>query len=747
MTGSRSIAVCAFAVVLAASLAAAQPQTPLPAQALPPAPQSQRITPNFKDADITQIAEAVAAATGKNFIIDPRVRAQVTMLSSTPMSPSAFYEAFLSILQVYGFIAVPAGDVVKILPDANARQIPALDLPDHVSATSDEIVTQVLDVKNVSAPQLVPILRPMIPQYGHLVAYPAGNILIITDRASNVNRMMRIIRRIDQVGNQDPEIVPLTNASASEIVRVVNSLYAGAAASEGVPVKVVADERSNSILIAGDEAQRLRIRALIVHLDTPLEAGGDTRVRYLHYANAEKLAPKLKEQITGIAQAAGAPGAPGAAGAGGPAAAQAEKNAMVWADPVNNALVITAPPKIMHAVMDIVDKLDIRRPQVLVEAIIADIDFDKDAELGVNWAAFSNGSNVPAGAFVSPVGGTSIVDLAGAIQNPANATTTLLQGTTLGIGSVGGAGLNFAAMLRAIRADTADNIIATPSAVTMDNQEAELKVAQEVPFITGQFTNTTAVTGGTVNPFQTIQREEVGTILKITPTISAEGTQVMLKISIESSSIGTKPAGAVDLVTNKRTVSTTVLIDDGGIVVLGGLIEDDLSKSESRVPYLGNIPILGLLFKTRADTSTKNNLMIFIRPKILRDEAQAAYETGLKYNYMQDQQKPILNPHEALPLLPGVPPGKLPPLPPPPPPGTNPGVNPGPTATPPATQTPPAGAPSVKSPPAPAPASAPAGATAPDGAAPPSGKPAPENNAVPAAPPPAAGSSTPQGNP
>jgi general secretion pathway protein D len=754
MTRLGTFAVCALAA-LAATLAAAQPpQQQPPQQPPPPLPQqqppptgaqtAQRITPNFKDADITQIAEAVSAATGKNFIIDPRVRAQVTMLSSTPMSPAAFYEAFLSILQVYGFIAVPAGDVVKILPDANARQIPGLDLPDHISATSDEIVTQVLDVKNVSAPQLVPILRPMIPQYGHLVAYPAGNILIITDRASNVNRMMRIIRRIDQVGNQDPEIVPLTNASASEIVRVVNSLYAGAAASEGVAVKVVADERSNSILIAGDQAQRLRIRALIAHLDTPLESGGDTRVRYLHYANAEKLAPKLKEQITGIAQAA-AGGAPGAAGPGASPLAQAEKNAMVWADPVNNALIITAPPKIMHAVMDIIDKLDIRRPQVLVEAIIADIDFNKDSELGVNWAAFSNGTNVPAGSFVSPIGGTSIVDLAGAIQNPANVSTTLLQGTTLGIGRVGGNGLNFAAMLRAIRADTADNIIATPSAVTMDNQEAELKVAQEVPFITGQFTNTTAVTGGTVNPFQTIQREEVGTILKLTPTISAEGTQVMLKISIESSSIGTKPAGAVDLVTNKRTVSTTVLIDDGGIVVLGGLIEDDLSKSENRVPYLGNIPVLGLLFKTRADTSTKNNLMIFIRPKILRDEAQAAYETGLKYNYMQDQQKPVLNPHEAIPLLPGVPPGKLPPLPPPPPPGTNPGVNPGGTSSPPATQTPPASGPAVKSPPAAAPASASPGATAPNGATATPG-PAPENTAVPA-PAPAAGSSTPQSNP
>jgi len=618
----------------------------------------QRITPNFKDADITQIAEAVSAATGKNFIIDPRVRAQVTMLSSTPMSPAAFYEAFLSILQVYGFIAVPSGNVVKILPDANARQFPSIDLPDRVSATSDEIVTQVLDVKNVSAAQLIPILRPMIAQYGHLAAYPASNILIISDHSSNVNRIMRIIRRIDQVGGSEPEIVPLANASASEIVRVVNSLYQGANAAEGAAVKVVADERSNSVIIAGEQSQRLKLRALIAHLDTPLEAGGDTRVRYLHYADADKIAPKLKEQITGIAQAAAGPGGAAGAPGGGSAQQQAEKNAMVWADPTNNALVITAPPKIMRAVMDIIDKLDIRRPQVLVEAIIAEVDVDKDAELGINWAAFSNGQSIPAGSFVSPVGGTSIVDLAGAVQNPANVSTTLLQGTTIGIGRIAGTGVNFAAMLRAIRGDTNTNVVATPSAVTMDNQEAELKVAQEVPFVTGQFTNTTAVTGGTVNPFQTIQREEVGTILKVTPTISPEGSAVMLKISIESSSIGQKPAGAVDLVTNKRTITTAVLIEDGGVVVLGGLIEDNSVKGENRVPYLGNIPILGLLFKTRNATSTKNNLIMFIRPKILRDQAQAAFETDLKYNYMRDQQR-SLDQREVLPLLPGVTRGTL----------------------------------------------------------------------------------------
>jgi general secretion pathway protein D len=270
-------------------------------------PSSQTITPNFKNADLTQVAEAVSEATGKNFIIDPRVRGEVTMLSTTPMSPAAFYEAFLAILQVHGFIAVPAGDIIKVLPDVNARQIPSVDLPGQVSATSDEIVTQVVDVRNVSAAQLVPILRPMIPQYGHLAAYPASNILIISDRASNVNRMIRIIRRVDQVGDQSVEIVPLQNSSSTETVRVLNSLLQQAAAAEGgMAVKVVADERSNSVLISGDQSQRLRIRALVAHLDTPLKAGGDTRVRYLHYADAEKVARKLKEYISGIAQ--GAPG-------------------------------------------------------------------------------------------------------------------------------------------------------------------------------------------------------------------------------------------------------------------------------------------------------------------------------------------------------------------------------------------------------------------------------------------------------
>ena len=657
MTGFRNV-VLRFAPLLLAAVSLVSAQQ-----------QQSRITPNFKDADITQIAEAVSAATQKTIIMDPRVRAQVTMYSSTPMDPRAFYEAFLSILQVYGFIAVPAGNIIKVMPDANARMIPGLDLPDNVSQSSDEMVTQVVDVKNVSAAQLVPILRPLMPQFAHLASYTPSNLIILSDHASNVNRIVRIIRRIDQVGDSDVEIIPLQNASAAEIVRVMNSLYTGGAqaAEAGSQLKIVADDRSNAVLLSGSPAQRLRIRALVANLDTPLKSGGDTQVRYLHFADAEKLAPKLKEQITGIAQATGA--AP--AGQAASPQAQAEKNATIWPDPATNALIITAPPKIMRAVMGIIDKLDIRRRQVLVEAIIAEVNMDKSAELGVNWAVFdkSAGASVPVGGFVSPVGGTSIVDLAAAAQNPASATTQLLQGTTLGIGRIAGTGVNFAAMLRAVRGDTSTNIIATPSTVTLDNQEAEIKVAQEVPFVTGQFTNTGSTsTANGVNPFQTIQREEVGTILKVTPQITTEGNTVSMKISIESSSIGAKPAGAVDLVTNKRTITTNVLIEDGGVVVLGGLIEHDSVRGESSVPFLSKIPIIGLAFKTRTSSVTKNNLMMFIRPKILGDDASAAYATDSKYKYMIEQERGSET-REILPLLPGEKRPRLPPPPPPPPPG------------------------------------------------------------------------------
>ncbi|MET0984913.1 MAG: type II secretion system secretin GspD [Steroidobacteraceae bacterium] len=632
--------------------------------------QQATITPNYKDADLAQIVEAVSAITGKNFIIDPRVRAQVTMLSATPMTPSAFYEAFLSILQVHGFVAVPSGNVVKIIPDANARQVPANDLPDRVSDTSDEVVTQIVSVRNVSASQLVPALRPLLPQQAHLVTPAGTNMLIISDRASNVARIMKIVQRLDQSGDDDIDIVTLQNASAGEIVRVVNSLYTGTTQQENAAlgVKLVADDRTNSVLITGEKAQRLRLKTLVTHLDTPLEAGGDTTVRYLNYADAEAIAGKLKEQIQGLTQASAPTG--GAAPAGGGAQA-ADRSTTIWADPQTNALVITAPPKIMKRIMTIVDKLDIRRAQVQVEAILVEITSNKASELGINWAVDGTGSGgtVPIGTFSQAVGGASIGDIASAILGRSSSTLpggsstpalTIPSGLTLGGGRFQDSGVNFAVLLRALRNDGDTNIISTPNILTLDNEEAEIKVAQEVPFVTGQFTNTnTSTAQGTVNPFQTIQREEVGTILKITPQIN-EGDSVILKIEQESSSLAQGVAGAVDLITNKRTINTKVMVEDGGIIVLGGLIDDQANEQQSRVPLLGSIPIIGELFRTRSGSKTKRNLMVFIRPTILRDGVQAAVETNAKYNVLRNQQ--LARKRGEVSLLPGERQPTLPPI-------------------------------------------------------------------------------------
>jgi len=623
------------------------------------------ITPNYKDADLGQIIEAVSAVTGKNFIVDPRVRAQVTMLSSTPMSPNAFYEAFLSILQVHGFVAVPSGDVIKIIPDANARQVPANDLPSSVSATSDEIVTQVIAVKNVSAAQLVPILRPLVPQYGHLAAYPASNMLIISDRASNVNRVVRIVQRIDQTGDENIDVIPMQHASAVEVVRIVNTLYTSAAAEGGgMPtVKMVADERTNSVLVSGEASQRLRLKTLITHLDTPLESGGDTQVRYLRYADAEKIAQKLTGQVQGIVAAAG-PGGAGAPAAPAASSGTVDKNVTIWAEPQTNALVVTAPPKVMRSIMQIVDRLDIRRAQVLVEAILVEMSYDKSMDLGINWLVGdtdSDGRTLPAGGFVQPVDGTGIGQIIQGILNP-ESITALPSGLTAGFGQIVQDGTSWAALIRAIGGIGNTNIIATPSVVTLDNEEAEIKIAQEVPFVTGQYTNQgVANPGGVVNPFQTIQREEVGNILKITPQIN-EGDSVMLKISQEASSIAasSQQVSTNDLITNKRTISTNVMVEDGGIIVLGGLISDEVRESKSQVPFLGSIPLIGELFKTRSVDKVKTNLMVFIRPRVIRDGVDAALETNAKYNYIREQQlnrnkgKVTLMPGERQPTLPSL---------------------------------------------------------------------------------------------
>ncbi|MGH8194732.1 MAG: type II secretion system secretin GspD [Woeseiaceae bacterium] len=603
------------------------------------------ITPNYKEADIRQIVEAVGAVTHKNFILDPRVNAKVTMLSSTPMSPEAFYEAFLSVLEVHGYVAIATDGVVKIIPDAAARQYPTESDGD----AADAMLTQVIEVRNVSAAQLVPILRPLIAQYGHLASPPGSNMLIISDRASNVSRIINIIQRIDVSSDDDIEVVRLEHASATEIVRVLTAL-AQAPRSDGMPVttSLVADARTNSVLIGGDKTERLRLRALITHLDTPLDDGGSIQVRYLRYADAEQLATQLQEHFLGIQQADAA----AAAAAGGTV-----EDVSIWADVQTNALVVNAPPKTMRSLMTIIDKLDIRRPQVLVEAIIVEVTADKTSELGVTWAVDGSDDNNAVGVTNFPDSGPGVVQLGAAVSGDGDFDPSQLigSGVTLGIGRISESGTSFAAILRALQGDADTNIISTPTIVTTDNEEASLNVGQEVPFLTGSFSSTgTGTGGGVVNPFQTIEREQIGVKLVITPQIS-EGDTLILDISQEISSIAPSAQGAVDIITNQRTIDTTVIVEDGDILVLGGLIEDTLRESDQRVPVLGSIPILGNLFRSRKTDKVKTNLMVFIRPKILRDSVQAGLETDAKYNYIREmQQEGSRRFGSEVPLLPGA---------------------------------------------------------------------------------------------
>ena len=611
--------------------------------------QQATITPNYKEADIRQIIEAVGEVTQKNFIIDPRVNAKVTMLSSTAMTPDAFYEAFLSILQVHGYVAIKTGDVIKVLPDATARQF-AGPLSSGGASGADDIVTQVLQVQNVGAAQLVPILRPLIPQYGHLAAHPGSNMLIISDRAANVNRIVSIIRRIDQSNDEDVEVVRLEHASAAEIVRIMTALTQGPR-SDGVVVStsLVADARTNSVLIGGDKSERLRLRALIAHLDTPLEDGGDTQIRYLRYADAEELATKLQQHFTAQLQAT----------AGQAGASPSANSVSVWADGQTNAIIINAPPKMMRSLMLIVDKLDIRRAQVLVEAIIVEVIADRTSELGITWAVAGVSTNTPLGVTNFPNFGPGVVQLGAAAGSGGAVDPTGLigEGGTFGLGRVSDTGVSFAAILRALEGDADTNIISTPSIVTTDNEEATLNVGQEVPFVTGSFTNTGGAAGA-VNPFQTIQREQIGVKLTITPQIN-EGNSMLLKISQEISNIASS-AQAVDLITNQRIIETTVIVDDGQILVLGGLLEDVLRESEQKVPFLGSIPGIGALFRSRKTDMVKTNLLVFIRPTILRDASQVTIETNSKYNYIREVLRE--NSEGGIQLMPGETSFELPPF-------------------------------------------------------------------------------------
>lgn len=603
---------------------------------------ASEMTFNFKDADIRVIIEAVAKATGRTVIIDPRVKGKVTVVSQTPLVDDAIYDVFLSVLAVHGFSAVPVGDLVKIMPDAVAKQTGSSQ---QASASADELVTRVIPLENVGAAQLVPILRPLIMPAGHLGAHPGANVLIVADREENIGRLLRIIERVDRPTDGSVDFIALQYASASEVVRVLTSLEpAGAKVAQGAggQVQLVADERTNSVLIGGNKAYRLRMRALIGHLDTPIVQGGNTQVIYLRYAKAADLVPVL----TGVSDSD-----KGQAGAakGGPAT---KEGVVIQADETTNALVITAPPDTMRSLTEVIRKLDIRRAQVLIEGIIAELSVDRQAELGVQWAVGREDGPVALLNF------NNVLGIVGLVTDPEAYLTsedTPKDGFTVGDWKASAGGWQFAALLRALEGDGKTNILSTPNLVTLDNEEAEMVVGRNVPFLTGSFTTSA---DGASNPFQTIQREDVGLTLKVKPQIN-EGNAIKLEIDQVVSSIAPSlTAAANDLVTNKRQVKTVVMVDDGQIVVLGGLIDDNVNQSEQKVPLLGDIPFLGALFRSRSSTVQKTTLMIFLHPTILRTAEDNTRIAGGKYNILraaqmnQVQKQGMFMPNVRTPVMP-----------------------------------------------------------------------------------------------
>jgi general secretion pathway protein D len=671
-------------------------------------------TLNLKDADIQVLIATVSEITGKNFIVAPNVQGKVTVVSATPMRADEIYSTFLSVLRTSGFAAIPAGNMIKIVPESAAQQDGAVGLSTTAALTGDELVTQIVPVKHIAATELVPILRPLMPQGAQLIAHPGSNSLVVSDRAGNVARIVSIIQRIDTVSDAGVEMIPMQHASAAEIARTLAQLGENNKAADalGDAPKVFADERTNSILLSGGKAGRLRMRALIAHLDTPVSNGGDTNVVYLHNANAKDLVPILQ----GVAATLTGEAVPGRGGNAANAAVtsnalsgagqQGSGAATIQAHEDTNSLIISAPPAVFRSLSNIIRQLDVRRAQVLIEAVIAEVSVESANELGVQWQIGNNhiigGTNFTSGnsgnagnniltatAGLNTAGASSTVN--GTTTSTSTTPPTITVGNGLNLGyvstvSLGGVKIaQLGALVTALRSNGKNNVLSTPSVMTLDNQQAIIKVGQEVPFITGQYQTTatatsTSATSGTTgisNPFQTIQRKDVGIKLTVTPHIN-EGDAVRLDIHQEVSSLAAKVSGAADLVTNNREVQTTVLIKDDALLVLGGLISDNVQDNVQSVPGLGSIPLIGNLFRYRSNDHQKQNLMVFLHPRILRDADAEAAVSSEKYNYIRTEQlqmrdnKEIVTPRADMPMLPDVhdflasPPLDVTPSPPPP---------------------------------------------------------------------------------
>jgi general secretion pathway protein D len=671
------------------------------AAAVPVRAADDTVTLNFVNADIEAVIRAVAEITGRNFVVDPKVKGTINIVSARPVPKSLVYPTLLSALRLQGFAAVEGEGLVKIVPEADAKQQGGAVSTGAVTAGGDRLVTQVITLKYESAQQLVNVLRPLITPNNTIAAYPATNALIITDYADNVKRIDRIIASLDQPPSGEPVFVPVRHASALDLVSILNRLAdptaGGAPAEASQRVTLVADPRSNSIIIRSENPARVaRVRQLIADLDTQGRHGGNIFIIYLKNAEATRVAATLRSllagggdtvlagintsvlsAVTGTGQA-GAP-ANAATGSQTPAASGgagfSSGGVSIQADATNNALIIQAAEPVYNNLRAIIEKLDMRRAQVYVEALIVEVSADKAAQFGIQWQALSG---IGRGG-VQGVGGTNfgargsgnnIIDTSVSLASAGSGLNLgIINGTVVvpGLGQI----LNLAFLLRALETDAGANILSTPALLTLDNEEAKIVVGQNVPFITGQYAQTG--TSSSVTPFQTIERRDVGLTLRVRPQIT-EGGSIRLVLYQEVSRVDStsNPAG---IITNKRSLESSVTVDDGQIVVLGGLITDAYTDNTEKVPLIGDLPLLGGLFRYDNRQRAKTNLMVFIKPTVVRGPHSADALTQDRYDYIIGEQQRMNPPprlfwndttRPELPTLPGSLTAPLiPPLPPP----------------------------------------------------------------------------------
>jgi general secretion pathway protein D len=658
------------------------------------------VTLNFVNADIEAVVKAVAEMTGRNFVLDPRVKGTINIVSSRPVPASLVYPTLLSALRLQGFAAVETDGITKIVPEADAKQHASPVTAGPVGTAGDRLVTEVYVLKNESAAQLVNVLRPLITPNNSIAAVPTGNALVITDYADNLRRIERIIASLDVPPAGEPMVVPLHNASAIDLVQILTRLLADAGTTPGAAqdpqqrVAIVADARSNSILVRAESPSRMaRVRALIEQLDTPGRPGGNIFIIYLKNAEASRVAQTLRALLSGGGDTSSGQTAPSLApatslnvsalttatpttqvsapqitasvGSTGGAVAFSAGGATIQADTANNALIVMAPEPVYNNIRAVIEKLDIRRAQVYVEALIAEVSADQVGEFGIQWNllnpnAFKNNSTTVAGGtnFGTRGTGTNIIDAQANL-------TSLGQGLNLGIirGTINIPGIgvitNLALLARALQTDAKANILSTPNLLTLDNEQAKIIVAENVPFITGQYAQTGSTS--TVTPFQTIERKDVGLILTVKPQIT-EGGSIRLGIYEEVSRVQ-DTTNAAGIITNKRSLESTVLVDDGQIVVLGGLIQDSFTDNSNKIPYAGDIPVAGALFRYDTRQRTKTNLMVFLKPTIVRSGAATNSVTADRYDYILGEQqhlKPEDRPLWPQPEVPLLPPRPLP---------------------------------------------------------------------------------------